>query len=134
MMELAINTVMFCSGLAIAVHTFLMANFTTACPWYFKPVLILCVPGGVLMCWGAVFNPGIGMYAAAVTTLPLISVQIIAWAHGAEVSEQLRERAQKKEMDRAHAFNRLKRDLMDPTEDFQDILTESGKREIEKIR
>lgn len=133
-MELVINMLMFGGGLAVAVHTLLLANFTTACPWYFKPVLILCVPGGVLMCWGAVYNPGIGMYAASVTILPLITVQIIAWAHGAEVSTHLKEKADEKVRQSQYAFNRLKRDLMDPTEDLQEILTESGKRELERTK
>lgn len=133
-MEILVNAALLFSGVAVAAHTLLMANFTTACPWYFKPILILCVPGGVLMAWGGVYNPGIGMYAAAVTSMPLIAVQIIAWHNGAEVSEHLRQKEERKRQERVQNYLRFKNEVMGISEDYRDILTESGKREVEKMK
>jgi hypothetical protein len=133
-MDILVNAALFIGGIAVAAHTLLMANFTTACPWYFKPVLILCVPGGILMAWGGVYNPGIGMYAAAVTVLPLIAVQIMAWHTGAEVSEHLRQKAAQREAERVQNYMRFKNEVVGISEDYRDILTESGKREVERIK
>lgn len=133
-METAIKLYLIASGLLVAVHTFLMANYTTAAPWYFKPLLLVCVFLGMLTAAGGFLDVGMGMYACAATLGPLIAVQLIAWAHGAEVSEQVKKKAMEKERRRIHEFNRLKRELFDPVDDLSDLLTESGKKEVERMK
>lgn len=129
-----INGVLVIGGIAVTVHTFLMANFCTEGSRLVKYILLpSCVAGGVMMIHGGVFNSGWGVYSAAVTVLPLIAVQIIAWAHGAEVSEQLKKKALERDR-RIHNFNRMKRELFEPVHDYQDILTESGQREVERMK
>jgi hypothetical protein len=130
-----INAVLVIGGVAVTVHTLLMANYCTEGSKIVKYVLLpSCVAGGVMMIHGGIYNSGWGVYAAAVTVLPLIAVQIIAWAYGAEVSEQLKKKAMERDRQRVHNFNRIKRDLFDPVMDYQDILTESGKREVERMK
>lgn len=133
-METAIKLYLVASGLLVAIHTFLMANYTTSAPWYFKPLLLVCVFLGSLTAAGGVLDVGTGMYACAATLGPLIAVQLIAWAHGAEVSEQLKKKALEREQARVQNFNRIKRELFDPVHDYKDILTESGKREVERMK
>lgn len=135
MWSFLINAVLVIGGIAVTAHTFLMANFCTEGSRLVKYILLpSCVAGGVMMIHGGVYNSGWGVYAAAVTVLPLIAVQIIAWAHGAEISEQLKKKAMERERQRAHNFNRIKRELFDPIDDYRDILTESGKREVERMK
>lgn len=129
-----INGVLVVGGIAVTVHTFLMANFCTEGSRLVKYILLpSCVAGGVMMIHGGIFNSGWGVYSAAVTVLPLIAVQIIAWAHGAEVSEQLKKKALERDR-RIHDFNRMKRELFEPVHDYRDILTESGQREFERMK
>jgi hypothetical protein len=133
-MEMAVQLYLIFAGAAVAIHTFLIANYTTASPWYFKPLLLVCVFFGALTSAGGFLDVGMGMYAGLLTIGPLIATQLIAWAHGAEVSEQLKKKAMEKELQRVHNFNRMKRDLFDPIEDYSDFLTESGQREVERIK
>lgn len=133
-METAIKLYLIASGVAVAIHTFLMVNFTTAAPWYFKPLLIVCVGLGTLTAAGGVLDVGLGIYASVATIGPLIAVQLIAWAHGAEVSEQVKKKELERERRRIQDFNRLKREILEPMHDYRDILTEEGQREVERIK
>lgn len=133
-METAIKLYLIASGALVAVHTFMMANYTTAAPWYFKPLLLACVFLGTLTAAGGFLNVGMGIYACVATLGPLIAVQLIAWAHGVEVSEHLRQTAEKKQAERVQNYLRFKNEVIGITDDYLDILKESGKREVEKIQ
>jgi ribose/xylose/arabinose/galactoside ABC-type transport system permease subunit len=133
-METAIKLYLVASGALVAIHTFMMANYTTAAPWYFKPLLLVCVFLGTLTAAGGFLNVGMGIYACVATLGPLIAVQLIAWAHGAEVSEQVKKKELERERRRIQDFNRLKREILEPMHDYRDILTEEGQREVERIK
>lgn len=126
--ETFLRAALFLTGMWVAGHHFMAANALKRAPHLVKLVLMpATVVSGIGMCWGAWFmSSGVAMLWCIPAVMCMSVTEFLVWRAGAFISSAFEQQAEMKEQMRQH-WNRFRYDLTLPA---QEILTDSGKREV----